>query len=268
MDAALAASITELLGLGGASSDPTAWELAPLAGAEGEIRAEIVDAHLVFDAQVKVPVRGGQVDFNDASVEHVGPDSRMGVSRLGVYVDAPNGRSYLYQFPSTPVQGVEYEQRGALLGPWVSDRGRLQLQAFAEGLLRQGATGAAHGFTGQARQLLARTSVTGFMQLGDAKLRAGGLQATLAGRAEGRNLVRVHAKSVGEGFTLEVPNLLLRDVELQPAAGATLQCDEMAGALALRVFSQGGQLRFELDVAGVQCSGLRLKVAGLATPRR
>ena len=56
MDAALAASITELLGLGGASSDPAAWELAPLAGAEGEIRAEIVDAHLVFDAQVKVPV--------------------------------------------------------------------------------------------------------------------------------------------------------------------------------------------------------------------
>ena len=84
-----------------------------------------------------MPIRQGQVDFKDATVEHVGPDSRMGVSRLGLYVDAPNGRSYLYQFPSAPVAGVEYERRGALLGPFVTDRGNLRLQEFGEWLLRK-----------------------------------------------------------------------------------------------------------------------------------
>ncbi|QJW83340.1 hypothetical protein HK414_01260 [Ramlibacter terrae] len=94
-----------------------AWSLAPLAAAEGTLRAKILDAHLIFDADVTVPIRQGRIDFKDATVEHVGPDSRMGASRLGLYVDAPNGRSYLYQFPTSLVPGVEYEKRGALLGP-------------------------------------------------------------------------------------------------------------------------------------------------------
>lgn len=72
------------------------WCLDPLGDANGTIRAEIIDAHLLFDADVTVPIREGRVDFNAATVEHVGPDSRMGASRLGLYVDAPNGRSYLY----------------------------------------------------------------------------------------------------------------------------------------------------------------------------
>ena len=72
----------------------------------GALNAEITDAHLLFDAQVRVPIARGVVDFNRATVEHVGPDSRMGVSRMGIYVDAPNGRSYLYQFPSAPVAGA------------------------------------------------------------------------------------------------------------------------------------------------------------------
>ena len=34
--------------------------------------------------------------FNRVTVEHVGPDSSMGLSPMGLYVDAPNGRNYLY----------------------------------------------------------------------------------------------------------------------------------------------------------------------------
>src|SRR5690606_32942721 len=139
-----------------------------LAGADGTLRAEIVDAHLLFDAEVTVPIRHGRIDFQDAAVEHVGPDSRMGVGREGLYVDTPNGRSYLYRFPSGPVAGVEYEQRGALLGPFVTDRGVLRLQEFLEWLLRH-PEGQPLSFTEQARLLFARTALAGDVQLGDGR---------------------------------------------------------------------------------------------------
>ena len=114
------------------------WSLAPLADANGEIRAKITDAQLFFDADVTVPIRQGRIDFDDANVAHVGPDSRMGAAPEGIYVNAASGRSYLYQFPQTPMPGVEYERRASLLGPWVPDRGKLDLQPFSEALLRQG----------------------------------------------------------------------------------------------------------------------------------
>jgi hypothetical protein len=231
------------------------WSLAPLAAADGTIHAEIVDAQLLFDADVTVPIRAGEVDLGDASVEHVGPDSRMGVSRLGLYVDAPNGRSYLFQFASAPVDGVEYERRGALLGPWVTDRGKLRLQAFGESLLRQGGGGPAMGLTEQARQLLARTSVSGDVQLGDGRFAAPGLQADLAGRAEGRNRVRIHSDAVGRGITLAIASLLARNVVLGPA-GRQLRFDEVTGAVTLRVFVEDGQLRLGLEVAEVRVSGM------------
>lgn len=187
-----------------------AWTLAPLATADGTIRAQIVDAQLFFDADVTVPIRQGQIRFSDATVEHVGPDSRMGVSRMGFYVEAPNGRSYLYQFAATPVAGVEFEKRGAL--PWSGDRGSLRLQEFAESLLRQGPVGAGQGFTEQARLLLARTALSGEVRLADGKLALPGLQAELVGRAQGRNTVRLHARSVGQGISVDVPLVSVRNL--------------------------------------------------------
>lgn len=246
----------------GAAAGPggeVSLDLGPLAAVDGTVRAQIVDAHLLFDAQVTVPVRHGRVDFNDATVEHVGPDSRMGVSRLGLYVDAPNGRSYLYQFPAATVDGVEYERRGALLGPLVSDRGRLWLQPFAQAVLRQarvGGTGA--GMTEQARLLLDRTALAGELQLGDGKLVAASLRAVLAGRAQGRNGVRLHSDAVGRGLTVEMPSLSLRDVVLD-FGGAVLRIDAITAALQLRAIVEGGQLRFSLALAQVAMSGLRLR---------
>jgi hypothetical protein len=236
------------------------WSLAPLAAADGTIRAEIVDAHLLFDADVTVPIRHGEVDFDDATVEHVGPDSRMGVSRLGLYVDAANGRSYLYQFPSTPVSGVQYERRGAMLGPWVSDRGSLRLQEFVEGLLRQGPGGHGPGFTEQARLLLDRTALAGDVQLSDGKFAAPGVQADLVGRAEGRNAVRVHSEAVGGGITVEIASLSVRHARLE-WGDVKLVCEQVWAALTLRLFVEGGQLRFAAHLADITVSGVSAMAA-------
>lgn len=234
------------------------WSLGPLAGANGTVRAEIVDAHLLFDADVTVPIREGQVDFKDAAVEHVGPDSRMGASRLGFYVDAPNGRSYLYQFTSTPVAGVEYERRGSLPGPWNTDRGKLHLQAFGEWLLRQPWTEGITGITEQARQLFDRTRLDGELRLGDGRFAAPGVQAEVAGRAEGRNVVRVHSEAVGQGLHVDVDSLLARSAVLE-WRGAQVHCDELAGALELRFFVEEGQMRFMFDLTSMTLAGLRLE---------
>ena len=236
-----------------------AWSLGPLASANGTIRAEVVDAHLLFDADVTVPIREGRIDFKDATVEHVGPDSRMGVSRLGLYVDAPNGRSYLYQFPSAPVAGVEYERRGSLPGRWVSDRGSLQLQPFGEALLRQAVGEQTPGLTQQARLLFDRTKVSGEVRLGDGRFAAPGVQADLVGRAQGRNQVRVHSEAVGRGLTLAVDSLSVREARLDSGT-AQLGCDAMTAALTLRVFVEGAQLRLSFEAATVSIQGLRLQL--------
>lgn len=233
------------------------WNLGPLAAADGMLHAEIRDAHLLFDADVTVPIRQGNVDFNAATVEHVGPDSRMGISRLGLYVDAPNGRSYLYQFASAPVAGVEYERRGALLGARVSDRGHLRLQPFGEALLRQGLSGHGPGVTEQARLLLARTAVSGHVQLGDGTFAAPGVQAEVVGGAAGGNIVRLHSEAVGSGLTMDLASLSVRSAVVR-AGNTQLACDEAAGALVLRLFVEGGQLRFALTLAKMKISGLRL----------
>lgn len=245
-------------GNGASSGAATAtWCLGPLGDANGTIRAEIIDAHLLFDAEVTVPIREGRVDFNAATVEHVGPDSRMGVSRLGLYVDAPNGRSYLYQFPSAPVAGVEFERRGAALGPWVADRGRLRLQAFGEGLLRQCAGAQGAGLTEQARLLFDRTALSGEVRLGDGRFCVPGAEGDMAGRAEGRNAVGLHSEAVGRGVTVELASLLVRNA-LLGTRDAGIACDEIAGALRLRLFVAESQVRLAFELANMKLAGLRL----------
>lgn len=249
---------------GGSTMGPLAaasWHLGPLAAAEGSIRAEIVDAHLLFDAEVTVPIRQGGIDFKDATVEHVGPDSRMGVSRLGLYVDAPNGRSYLYQFSSPPVAGVKYEQRGALLGPFVTNRGSLQLQPFGEWLVQQPLGGQAHGVTEQARRLFERTAVSGDVQLGDGRFTAPAAQADFVGRAEGQNSVRLSSQAVGHGLTVEMASLSARDAVLG-FAGRRIGCGQMVGALRLGLSVAGAQWRFALELGELRASAVRLDSDG------
>ncbi|MGJ7606840.1 hypothetical protein ACSFA7_21035 [Variovorax sp. LT1R20] len=236
------------------SADETS--LAPLGMAHGTIRGQITDAHLLFDADVTVPVRGGQIDFNDATVEHIGPDSRMGVSRLGIYVDAPNGRSYVYQFASAPLAGVTFERRGALLSPWVSERGKLQLQEFAESMLRRGRGQGHEGLTEQTRQLLGRTSLSGDLQLGDGGFVLPGLRGQLEGRDEGRNRIGLHSEAVGRGVTTEIDSLSVRDAAAA-AKNAHLRCDTLQAKLRLQLVSEDAGMRFVLDLESGTAAGLR-----------
>ncbi|MDQ0571190.1 hypothetical protein QFZ42_003024 [Variovorax paradoxus] len=235
-----------------------AWCLGPLGEAEGTIRGQITDAHLLFDAEVTVPIRQGQVDFNDATVEHVGPDSRMGVSRLGLYVDAPNGRSYLYQFASAPLAGVEFERRGALLSPWVSERGKLHLQDFAEAMLRQGVDGGSQGLTQQARLLLGRTALSGKVQLGDGRMAVPGMQAHMEGSGQGANAVGLRSEALDDGLTVEMASLSVRD------AAATwrdlrLSCDTITARLKLQILiDEGARMRFVLHIEDCKIAGPRL----------
>lgn len=183
----------------------------------------------------------------------------MGVSRLGLYVDAPNGRSYLYQFPSAPVAGVQYERRGAMPGPWVADRGKLLLQAFGEGLLRWSAGAKGAGFTEQARLLFDRTAVSGEVRLGDGRFVVSGVQGEMAGRAVGRNAIRLHSEAVGRGVTLELASLLVRNAVF--GAGDTRTgCDELAGALRLRLFVVDARVRLAFELGTMAIAGLRLRL--------
>ena len=233
------------------------WCLGPLAGADGTIRGQITDAHLLFDADVTVPIRHGQIEFNDATVEHVGPDSRMGVSRLGLYVDAPNGRSYLYQFASAPLAGVEFEHRGALLSPWVSERGKLRLQPFAESMLRQSRNGQSQGLTEQARLLLGRTALSGEVQLSDGRFAMPGLQAHVEGRGEGRNAIGLRSDAAGRGLTVEMASLSAREA-VANWRHARLGCHQITARLKLQLFVEGPHVRFVLDLENGKIAGPRL----------
>lgn len=255
-------------GHGAPSTPPAAsWCLAPLAAADGTLHAEIVDATLIFDADVRVPIRQGRVDFNEATVEHVGPDSRMGVSRLGLYVDAPNGRSYLLQFSHAPVAGVEYERRSLLPGPWGAQRGSLQLQAFGEALLREGPAAHGMGLTEQARLLLARTAIAGHVQLGDGKFATPALKADLEGRAAGQNVLRLKSQAVGRGLEIDLASLSVRNAAWSWGS-LQLACDAIAGAVVLQLSVEGTQLRGALELPKMDLSGLSLRHLAAASAGR
>ena len=231
------------------------WHLAPLAAADGSIHAQILDAHLMFDVDVTVKIAYGQVDFNDATVEHVGPDSRMGISPQGLYVDAPNGRTLLYPFGAAPVAGVDFERRDPLLGLAVLDRGRLRLQPFAEDQLRQDPGALVAGHPEQARLMLQRTAVTGEVQLGDGQFAAPGLRAELVGRDHGQNTVRIRSESLARVLTVDMAALSVRDVELA-AGDASLRCESISGTPLLQLSVADGQLRFAFSATSMRASGL------------
>ncbi|MDM0109346.1 hypothetical protein QTH97_30765 [Variovorax sp. J22R24] len=239
------------------------WFLGPLAAAEGSIRGHIEDAQLLFDAEVTIPIRGGRIDFGDATVGHVGPDSRMGVSRMGIYVDAPNGRSYVFQFAAAPIRGVEFERRGIPLGPFVAERGRIDLQRFAESLLSAAASHAGQGLTEQARTLLGRTSLEGEIRLGDSSVAMPGARAQLQRDRAGDNTLRLRSPKVAAGLDVELASLAVR-AACAHFGGLEGQCETIAGQLRASLGGSGAESRFELEIASLQLLGLRIEAATLA----
>jgi hypothetical protein len=245
LDAPESLSVGELR-LEGASVEPHAmppraagphrsWRLDPLASLDGSLHADITDATWVFDADVTIPITRGRIDFNRATVEHVGPDSSMGLSRMGIYVDAPNGRTYLYLLSATHVPGASFERRGALLPSWTGDRGSIDIQPFVEGLISGIPLGAPA--TG-ARDMLARTRVRAELQLGNGVLGDDRDRVVLAGREQGKNRIELSSAPSGTGIVLRMPELSAGESHFQHF-GRVVSTGALAATLSVQLKDLG-----------------------------
>jgi hypothetical protein len=221
--------------LRGADGARQRWRLDPLGALDGTLHADIVDAAWIFDADVTIPISGGRVDFNRATVEHIGPDSSMGMSRMGVYVDAPNGRTYLILLSATHVPGAHFERRdGGLLPGWSGDRGSIELQPLLECLLSGMHIGTLA--TGIA-DMISRTRVRGEFRLGDGVIGNQRHRIVLAGRESGRNHVGLSSAPSGRGIVLRMTEL----------SAAQLHCESFGAVVATGALS--ATLSLQLDVA-------------------
>jgi hypothetical protein len=212
---------------GGPNTD---WRLEPLSSLEGSMRADITDAHWVFDADVTIPIAGGRIDFDRATVEHVGPDSSMGISRMGVYVDAPNGRTYLYLFSATHIPGAVFERRGALFARRTGSRGSIELRPFVECFLSGVPMGA---LAAGIRDIIARTRVSADLRLGDGVMGDERNRVVLAGREQGRNRIELSSVAAGEA-TLRVHDLSVAESRLE-MSGKAFTTGPLSATLSLRV---------------------------------
>jgi hypothetical protein len=237
-----------------AAGELAQWRMDALAGLKGQLRMHIDDAAWIVDAEVGVPIQDGRIDFNRMSVEHVGPDSPMGVSHMGIYADTPTGRDYLFQFALPHVPGARFEQRGSLFGARVSDRGTLDLKPFVESLLHNSGCGTPLGRPGRhAAPALQRTRLSGELSLGDGVMGTRDQHVALAGQAQGRNRVGVSAASMGRQIVLRLPELLVASslfslLGLQGGSGA------ISGTVSVTASApgQGAALRLAAERLSVQ----------------
>jgi hypothetical protein len=235
-----------------------AWRLDALGGLQGVLNALITDAAWVLDADVRMPIDDGRLDFNHVTVEHLGPDSSMGVSHMGVYVDAPNGRSYLYMFSGPQVPGISFERRGALFGARVTDRGSLDVRAFAECLLRHLGSQPVGWAPHQTAATLDRTRLDGTLQLGDGAFGTVQHHLVLDGRARGHNRIELSAAVVSHELTLRWLGLSAREArfEVQGRAG---QAGPVTATLRLQASGLGLQPRGRAPEVTVDVESLTLQ---------
>ena len=211
---------------------PGHWRLEPLAALDGTLHADIVDAAWIFDADVTIPIASGRVDFNRATVEHIGPDSSMGISRMGVYVDAPNGRTYLFLLTATHVPGVRFERRsGGLLPGWSGDRGAVDLRPLLECVL----TGMPLGTLATGvRDMVSRTSVRGELRLGDGVVGDDRHRIVLTGRDQGRNHLAVSLTRSDSGSVLRMPALSAGELRWE-SSGMVVSAGTLSATLSVRI---------------------------------
>ncbi|HJV63684.1 MAG TPA: hypothetical protein VJ743_22235 [Albitalea sp.] len=211
------------------------WTLAPVAAMEGVLHGCIRDAVWVVDAQVTAPISRGHLDFNRVVVEHVGPNSSMGLSRNGLYVDAPDrARTDLFVFTTPDVPGASYEQRAAG-GFRVTDRGGLDIPALVAGVLGTGLrTPLGHMAGNDADRMLERTKLAGQLQLGDGAIGHASDELVLDGRAQGKNCLSVSAAVLGQRLVLRWPELSASRARLR-LPGGTATAGAVHGALETHV---------------------------------
>jgi hypothetical protein len=162
----------------------------------------------------------------------------MGLSRQGLYVDAPNGRTYLYLLGASQVPGARFERRGPLFGARVIDRGALELRPFVEGLLAPAALGRpAH----ETQAQLDRTRLSGMLQLGDGLLGNERVEVTLTGRAQGRNRIALTAAVVGHEVVARLPELSASGARFH-ALGRSGRCGALSGKLSVSLAGRSATL--------------------------
>jgi hypothetical protein len=205
------------------------WELGPLASLDGTLHADITDAAWVFDAHVTIPIVRGRIDFNRATVEHVGPDSSMGVSRMGIYVDAPTGRHYLYLLSATHVPGTTFERRGGLFSG--TDRGSIDIAPFIEGFLGGLPLGK---LASDVRDMLARTRLSGTFLPGDGVLGQDRDRVVLTGRAQDANRLELSSASPGPGLVLRLEALSATASRFE-RFGMRVSTGSVSGALSVQL---------------------------------
>jgi hypothetical protein len=189
------------------------WRLEPLASLDGTVHARIVDAAWIFDADVTIPIEHGRVDFNRVTVEHVGPDSSMGIGPMGIYVEGPGGRTYLFQLSARSAPAARFEQRGIGLTAWADDRGAIDLRPLLEGALSGVEIGTLA--TGTPARM-ARTRLRGELRLGDGVIGNESLQVVLAGRERGSNRIELESAPSGGGVVLHAAELSATALHWKP----------------------------------------------------
>jgi hypothetical protein len=232
--------------IGNAGNAQRHWQLEPLRNLEGTLHADIVDAAWIFDADVTIPISDGCIDFNRATVEHIGPDSSMGVSRMGVYVDAPNGRTYLFMLSATHVPGAHFEQRsGGLLPGWRGDRGSIELRPLLECALSGMPLGRLAAGT---RDMLSRTRMSGEFRLGDGVIGDDQHRIVLVGRERGKNHVALSSAESGTGIVLRTGDLAVAEVHWR-SSGAVVSAKDLRATMSVQLNDAASEPHVSLNIA-------------------
>jgi hypothetical protein len=241
--------------------------LDALRHAEGRLQAFVTDAAWILDATVTVPIHQGRIDFDEVDVDHLGPDSSMGLSAGGLYLDAPLqqlGRRFLYLFTAALPAGLQVEQRQ---GGGVADRGAVDLPVLLAALLQAPRSPGRWANDDAQRAALSRSRIAGELELGDGLLQVGdatlGAGLRFSGQAQGANRVALSSPALDESVTLRVPQLSAEALQAQ-AGGWRAGCERIEGQFTLQMEGDwpGGQpLRLTLEAPRLGLRGLRAQAA-------
>ena len=245
-----------------AGAGSTTWKLDALRSLDGVLHVDVTDAAWIFDADVTMPIAAGRVDFNRTTVEHVGPDSTMGLSRMGLHVDSPTGRTYLYLLTAAQVPGAHFEQRGGLLSPFGGDRGSIDLQPLLEALL----SGLALGAPAAAMlPTLGRTALQGDFRLGDGAIAAGTDRIVLAERDRGRNRIELASPAGSRVVTIRIPELAASEVHVE-RFGLSVSTGPVTAALGIELSAADPAPKASVRVEQLAAQGIACKRSGSRTP--
>lgn len=259
--------LADLLAVARRHAAATAPVLDALRNTEGRVQAFVTDAAWILDATVTVPIHQGRIDFDDVDVDHLGPDSSMGLSAGGLYVDAPLqqlGRRFLYLFTTALPAGLQVEQRHS--GSAV-DRGAVDLPALVAALLQSPQAPGRWTNEDAQRAALSRSRVAGELQLGEGDLQVGdgalGAGLRFTGHAQGANRVALSSPALDQSVTLRVPQLEGEAVQAD-AAGWHLDCERVEGQFTLQAegdWPRGQPLRLTLEAPRLNLRGLQARRA-------